>query len=87
MSCVISSTVIPNKKLSFELGPTDSDTEFTEYLPDYPADGHGITVRRLVDHTSGIKGYTEMPSFGAIATRDLPRVMVETCWAIRAMAN
>jgi CubicO group peptidase (beta-lactamase class C family) len=54
-------------------GSLDLDAVFTEYLPDYPADGHGITVRRLLDHTSGIRGYTEMPGFGAIATRDLPR--------------
>ncbi len=56
-----------------EAGKLDLDAVFTDYLPDYPADAHGITVRRLMDHTSGIKGYTEMPEFGAIATRSLPR--------------
>ena len=54
-------------------GSLDLDAVFTEYLPDYPADGHGVTVRRLMDHTSGIKGYTEMEGFGAIATRNLPK--------------
>ncbi len=54
-------------------GSIDLDAVFTEYLPDYPAEAHGITVRRLMDHTSGIKGYTEMPGFESIATRALPR--------------
>lgn len=54
-------------------GRVDLDAVFTDYLPEYPGDGHGITVRRLMDHTSGIKGYTEMPGFEAIATRKLPR--------------
>ncbi len=54
-------------------GLVDLDAVFTEYLPEYPADAHGITVRRLMDHTSGIKGYTEMEGFDAIATRSLPR--------------
>jgi CubicO group peptidase (beta-lactamase class C family) len=35
-------------------GSVDLDVVFTQYLPDYPADAHGITVRRLLDHTSGI---------------------------------
>ena len=56
-----------------EAGKIDLDAVFTEYLPDYPADAHGITVRRLMDHTSGIKSYTDMPAFTSIATRTLPR--------------
>lgn len=62
-------------------GSLDLDAVFTEYLPDYPADAHGITVRRLLDHTSGIKGYTEMQGFGAIATRDLPRDSLVTMFS------
>lgn len=54
-------------------GAVDLDAVFSGYLPNYPGDAHGITVRRLMDHTSGIKGYTEMEGFEAIATRDLPR--------------
>ncbi len=54
-------------------GRIDLDADITTYLPDYPAQGHRIPVRRLLDHTSGIKGYTEMESFGEIATRDLPQ--------------
>lgn len=54
-------------------GKLDLDADITEYLPDYPTQGHRIPVRRLLDHTSGIKGYTEMASFAAIGPRRLPR--------------
>lgn len=54
-------------------GKLDLDDEVTKYLPNYPTQGHRITVRRLLDHTSGIKGYTELPKFGAIMPRKLPK--------------
>jgi CubicO group peptidase (beta-lactamase class C family) len=50
-----------------------ADDDFTKYLPDYPTNGRRISVRRLLDHTSGIKGYTEMPEFGPMMVRDLPK--------------
>jgi CubicO group peptidase (beta-lactamase class C family) len=57
-----------------ERGLLSLDDDITTYLPDYPTQGHAITVRRLLDHTSGIKGYTEMPAFWSrLATRRLPR--------------
>ncbi|HEX4933679.1 MAG TPA: serine hydrolase domain-containing protein, partial [Gemmatimonadaceae bacterium] len=49
------------------------DDDFTKYLPDYPTQGRRITVRQLLNHTSGIKGYTEMPQFGPMMVRDLPK--------------
>src|SRR5262249_19696014 len=39
------------------------DEDITTYLPNYPTHGHKVTVRRLMDHTSGIAGYTEMAGF------------------------
>lgn len=54
-------------------GKIDLDADITKYLPDFPTQGHRIPVRRLLDHTSGIKGYTEMESFREILTRNLPR--------------
>lgn len=54
-------------------GKLSLDDEITKYLPDYPTQGHRITVRRLLDHTSGIKGYTELPKFGTIMMRKLPK--------------
>lgn len=56
-----------------EEGKLDLDADVTAYLPDYQTHGRRISVRRLLDHTSGIKGYTEMPMFGAFMVRSLPR--------------
>lgn len=59
--------------LLVEEGKLDLDTDFTEYLPDFDARGHEVPLRRLLDHTSGIRGYTEMPVFGEIRMERLPR--------------
>jgi CubicO group peptidase (beta-lactamase class C family) len=56
-----------------EQGKLSIDDDLTKYLPNYPMQGHRITLRRLMDHTSGIKGYTELPEFGRLATRKEPR--------------
>jgi len=56
-----------------EQGKLDLDADFTTYLPDYDTQGRRIPLRRLLDHTSGIRGYTEMPVFGEIMMRKLPR--------------
>jgi CubicO group peptidase (beta-lactamase class C family) len=56
-----------------EQGKLSLDDEITKYFPAYPEHGHHITVRRLLDHTSGIPGYTEIPAFWPISTRSLPR--------------
>lgn len=56
-----------------EDGVLDLDADITTYLPDYDTRGRTVPVRRLLDHTSGIKGYTEMPVFGALMVQALPR--------------
>lgn len=43
-----------------ERGLIDLDADLSTYLPDFPTRGNRITVRELLDHTSGIRGYTEM---------------------------
>lgn len=43
-----------------EQGKLKLDDDLTKFLPDYPTKGHKITIERLLNHTSGIKGYTEM---------------------------
>ncbi len=55
-----------------EQGKLDLDADFTDYI-DFDTQGHLVTVRRLLDHTSGIKGYTEMSAFGELTPRKLPR--------------
>jgi CubicO group peptidase (beta-lactamase class C family) len=46
-----------------EDGKLALDDSLTKFLADYPTQGHRITVRHLLNHTSGIKGYTELEEF------------------------
>lgn len=41
-----------------EAGTIALDDPITKYLPDYDAQGRTVTVRHLLNHTSGIKDYT-----------------------------
>jgi CubicO group peptidase (beta-lactamase class C family)/pimeloyl-ACP methyl ester carboxylesterase len=56
-----------------EEGKLDLDHLLTEYLPRYPLRGNAVTVRHLLDHTSGIRGYTEIPGFWEMHRQSLPR--------------
>jgi CubicO group peptidase (beta-lactamase class C family) len=48
-----------------ERGTIDLTAPITRYLPDYPArTGDRVTIHHLLNHTSGIVGYTELPGFG-----------------------
>ncbi|MEX2114555.1 MAG: serine hydrolase domain-containing protein [Pirellulales bacterium] len=47
------------------------DDELTRFLPDYPTQGHKVTVRHLLNHTSGIKSFTSLPSFHKHARLDM----------------
>ncbi len=47
------------------------DDEITKYLEDYPTHDHIITIDHLLNHTSGIKSYTSMPSFMSKARTDM----------------
>lgn len=48
-------------------GKLSLDDEITKWLPDFDTRGHRVTLRRLLDHTSGIRGLTEMPEFHHLA--------------------
>ena len=56
-----------------EQGKLSLDDDITKYFPGYNSQGNKIPVRRLLDHTSGIKGYTEIPEFGRIGLTDAPQ--------------
>jgi CubicO group peptidase (beta-lactamase class C family) len=64
-----------------EEGKLDLDADLTTYLPDYPTQGRSIPVRRLLDHTSGIRSYTEIPEFWDLAIRDVPRDTLVTAFS------
>lgn len=55
-------TAVATLKLAEE-GKVDLNADITEYIKDYPTHGHKITVKHLLNHTSGIKSYTGMPQW------------------------
>nr|WP_281168574.1 serine hydrolase [Psychroserpens burtonensis] len=54
-----------------EQGKLSIDDAITKFIPDYPTQGKTITVHHLLNHTSGIKSYTNMPSFMVLARTDM----------------
>jgi CubicO group peptidase (beta-lactamase class C family) len=49
-----------------EQGKLNLDDDITKYIT-YQTGGKKVTVRQLLSHTSGIKGYTELPFFEKLA--------------------
>lgn len=43
-----------------EQGKIDLDERIEQYVPDFPTQGHTVTVRHLLTHTSGITSYTSL---------------------------
>jgi D-alanyl-D-alanine carboxypeptidase len=46
------------------------DDDVTKYLPSYPTQGQKITIENLLTHTSGIKNYTDIPSWLTMWRKD-----------------
>jgi CubicO group peptidase (beta-lactamase class C family) len=46
-----------------EQGKLALDDEITKFFPAYPTQGNRITIRHLLNHTSGIKSFTSIPEF------------------------
>ncbi len=61
-------------------GKLSLDDEITKWLPDFDMRGNKVTVRRLLDHTSGIVGLTEMPEFGLLVWN--PRFPRDSAYAL-----
>ena len=61
-------------------GKLSLDDPITKWLPDFDTRGNTVTLRRLLDHTSGIKGITEMPEFGLLVTN--PRFPRDSAYAL-----
>jgi D-alanyl-D-alanine carboxypeptidase len=43
----------------------------TKFLPDYPVQGHAVTIEHLLSHTSGIPSYTDIPEWKASMRSDV----------------
>ncbi|MCB9305238.1 MAG: serine hydrolase [Lewinellaceae bacterium] len=52
-----------------EQGKLSLQDEITRFIPDYPTHGKKITVEQLLNHTSGIKSYTNMSAWTAEVQR------------------
>jgi len=61
-------------------GKLSLDDPITKWFPDFDTRGNTLTLRRLLDHTSGIKGLTEMPEFGNLAVN--PRFPRDSAYAL-----
>jgi CubicO group peptidase (beta-lactamase class C family) len=57
-----------------DAGKLSLDDEITKWLPDLDTRGNKVTLRRLLNHTSGVHDFTETPGFPAlISNRVFPR--------------
>ena len=54
-----------------EEGKLAVSDHINKYLPKYPTYGKTITIENLLTHTSGIKNYTEIPTFEKIVKNDV----------------
>ena len=54
-----------------EQGKLNLTDEITKFLPDYPTQGHKITIEHLLTHTSGIKSYTNLPEWLPLWRKDM----------------
>ena len=46
-----------------EQGKIGLDDPLSKYLPDFDTEGHTVTIRQMLTHTSGIPNYTAQPGF------------------------
>ena len=61
-------------------GKLSLDDDITKWLPDFNTRGNTVPLRRLLDHTSGIMGLTEIPEFGLLVTN--PRFPRDSAFAL-----
>lgn len=53
-----------------EEGKLSLDGKIGQYLTDLPSSWNGVTLRQLLNHTSGIKSYTGLPDFSRIPCKE-----------------
>lgn len=63
-----------------DAGKLSLDDPITKWLPDFDTRGNTVTLRRLLDHTSGIVGLTEIREFGILVTN--PRFPRDSAYAL-----
>lgn len=63
-------TAVAIMKLAEE-GKLSITDDIKKYLPDYPSHGHKITIHHLLNHTSGIKSYTDIQEMISLMRKDI----------------
>ncbi len=58
-----------------EQGKLNLQDPLSKYLEEYPK-GDQITIHHLLNHTSGIKSYTDVPSFMELARKDMTPIEI-----------
>ena len=58
-------------------GKVSLDDPLSRFLPDYPQPGAAVTVRQLLNHTSGIQSYTGIPGWMVEANTNRPHSTAE----------
>jgi len=65
-------------------GRISLDDTIQRFLPSFPTQGHRVTIRHLLTHTSGIRDYTTVgPEWQRVARLDLPHDSVIALFAAR----
>lgn len=57
--------------LLVEEGKIKLDDPLTKFLPDYPTQSHVVTLRHLLQHTSGIKSFTSLPNYRQLLSQNV----------------
>jgi CubicO group peptidase (beta-lactamase class C family) len=55
-----------------EAGKLSLDNKLSKFYPDFPK-GDSVTIHMLLNHTSGIANYTDLPEFGDVARLSLSK--------------
>lgn len=59
-----------------ERGKLSLEDELSRWVPEFPLQGHRVTLRQLLNHTSGIRNYLESPAWRARWADDLTPLQV-----------
>jgi CubicO group peptidase (beta-lactamase class C family) len=63
-------------------GKLSIEDDITKWLPDFDTRGNRVPLRRLLDHTSGIVGLTEMPEFDILGLEYNPTFPRDSAYAL-----
>jgi len=60
-----------------EEGRLSLSDPITKFLPDYPVQGHLVTIQHLLSHTSGIRNYVELSEWQKTTRNDVSGAIIE----------